>query len=191
MKRRLAVLTALILSAAMLAGCAAPVVLSRGTIKDKVYTNETAGLTFTAPDGWEYAGEDEIAQMAGTGEPETSGEASEELIVYDMIATETAAGANVMVLFQNFTISGLDIDEEAYFDGVRKTMRVSSPYDVEFSHYTDTEIGGASYKTMTVTFTANGTKQYQYIRRAGGYMICIMVSIPAGGDVDPVMACFS
>ncbi len=39
--------------------------LGRGTVKDGVYTNPEAGVTITAPEGWSFASDSEIAKING------------------------------------------------------------------------------------------------------------------------------
>ena len=71
MKRLLRTVAAILLICA-LGGCSLvyeaydqvlPDNLTRGVVEDEVYTSAYAGLAFTAPEGWGYATDDQLASM--------------------------------------------------------------------------------------------------------------------------------
>jgi hypothetical protein len=198
MKRYLTSIAAVLLALGVLAGCASAG-MTRGTIEGNVYTNESAGLTFTAPEKWTYYTDQEIAKILGTGadiigesRAELSNETFKKINIYDMMAVEHATGTSVAIMYQSLAAAddGIYLYEVTYFDLLKAKINQVT-LNCEFSNYTDIKIGSNTFLAMTIIYTDSGATQYYYIRRTGNYMICIVVTIPQGVDIDSVMENFS
>lgn len=195
-------MVSIIFALVTLSGCGESIELTRGTIEGNIYTNKSAELTFTAPEGWQYATDEEIAEMLGTAADimdQSGSELSDDMIkkvnTYDMfvIDTETKAGVNVM--YQDLGAAHVYIDEEPLFDLMKEQFEKATPYDCEFSDYSEVKIGSRTFKAMFITYMDYGDipcTKYIYIRRAGSYMLNITVTIFNNkNDIDSIIANFS
>lgn len=185
MKRNLTTVIAILLALGMLAGCASPAELPKGSVKDNVYTNDFAELTFTAPVGWYLILQPYKVRSFfwSDGFP------------LDMNAFDTVTGSDVAVAYADLAAAGkTDCGEEAYFDLMKeKAVKLNPDIDFNFGDYTDVKVGSNSFKVMHVSFTdsAYSYNANYYIRRKDNCMIIISASIRSDGDIDSVMANFS
>ena len=74
----------------------------RGSIDGLVYTNSAAEITFTAPEGWVFLSDDEIAVLYNLSSEEVLSEETAEIlentdIVYDMYCQNLTTGASVNI----------------------------------------------------------------------------------------------
>jgi hypothetical protein len=177
------------------ASCAAPAQLPQGTIEGNVYTCESAELTFTAPDGWKYATDEEKAERLGVSVDivnKAGAKTSEKKYRLDMYATNPATGTTVVVVYQSLiSPGGIFMNEENFFDATREELNKAALYNYEFSDYTEAKIGSNTFKLMTITYTDYDYIKYLYARRTGYYMLSIGAVVNGDDDIESVMACFS
>lgn len=197
MKKTLMLTAAIFLIAAMLAGCnlfgpeihvpeipsyyATATEMPRGTSEGGVYTNETLYLTFTAPEGWTYYTDEEIANLAGAGA--SSG------YVCDMYAAGPEDSCVAVECLDLEANGGTDMNEEKFLDSYKKENQKAGSF--EFSAYYVIEIGGNTFKAVTITSPNENLIKYYYVRRSGIYMISITVILPKDGDLSSVLANFT
>jgi len=178
---------------------ALPDTLTRGVLEDNVYSSAFAGLMFTAPEGWEFATDGELADLMDMGADamseaglEFSEEAPEKQVLYDMQARDPATGANVLLMYENLALSGnTGMSEEKYLEQVAKQLKDADSYEYEFGGIAETQLCGQSYRTVQAEMTDYDVTQHYYARKVGKYMLCIIVSLPANGDASGIMDCFS
>jgi hypothetical protein len=195
MKRILITIISILLALSLLAGCASAGI-TRGTIEGNVYTNEPAELTFTAPDGWKYATDEEIAKMLRAGAESIdsnalSDENFKKVNIYDMFVIDNETRSAVQVMFQDLAAAGTYIDEEMLFSAMRDNMENITNRNYSFTRYEDATIGANTFKVMSIIDTDSNIPQYFYARLGDHYMICIIAIITPGSDIDSVMANFS
>ncbi len=205
MKRILTLIAAVLLALGVFAGCVSidltirntpaevsptpsPKELTRGVVEGNVYTNKSAELKFTAPEGWVYYTDEAIGAIVGTG----SG-ASDGTNTCDMIAIEAETKTSVLVAYQKLSEKEKLYDEKQLIESIKNEMGKDQYHNVVFGDYPDYKIGPNTFKAMTVYYTDRGMIQYYYIRKAGGYVLSIMVTISSGSsyDVGSVMTNFS
>lgn len=140
MRKRAIFIFVILLAATLLSGCSelinamskdAPKTLTRGTVSGNVYTSEFANITFTAPEGWVYASDEEQAEMTELG-MEVIGEESSDFnklvmdiqTVNDMMVQNMTTGSNVSVMFENLAMSvgGTSLTEVEYLDATKEVL---------------------------------------------------------------------
>lgn len=176
----------------------------RGTVDGQVYTSEFAGLRFTAPDGWEYASEEEILAIMGLGvEAVGADDMVLELMklttIYDAQAADPETGMNLTIMYENIPAYGLDpasFTEEQYAESVKEITTGVDGITYTYSEPEYVTLGGGSYLKLTATgyYEIYGmqAEQAMYFRRIGDFMMSIIVS--SGLDTaDPASleSCFS
>jgi len=205
--KRIIITTFLILMIFLLCGCsifytafdnALPDNLTRGAIEDNVYSSAYAGLVFTAPDGWVFATDDELADLMDLSTDamsdavmEFSDEALKKQVLYDMQAKDSSTGTNVLLLYENLALTGnTGISETNYLE---QTIKQFEAADVQytFGEITETELCGQTYQMVQAEMTDYGVIQYYYARKIDKYMLCIVTSLPAAGDETAIMDCFT
>ncbi len=199
MKKTVIFIAALLLTAAALAACA-PQVPNRGTINGGIYASSDAKLVFVAPLGWRYFSDEEISafkeyyidniRSAGIY---VSDDMIEKAYVFDMIALDTGTGACAAVIYNNLALfpDGTNFTEDSYLDTIRGATKKTGLQDYEFHDYIDETIGANTYRIMPYTNKSTGISHYLCVRRAGDYMLCILVLAPEGNGLDPIVANFS
>ncbi len=197
MKKILTAITAVLLAAIMLSGCVSIEVntrntpaqtslkdLTRGIIEGSVYTNESAELRFTAPEGWKYANDDEFEELMGFS-------VYDGLQTHDMLAYNASSAKIVIVTYEYLDLAADEtISVEAYMDLVRNSL-VSTYDNPEFSYHAKASIGANTFNVMSMDCPDLGMTQYYYVRRAGSYMLCIMITTQLGRGAESTIVSFS
>ena len=173
-----------------------------GTIEGSVHTSTYTGLTFTAPEGWVYATDEEIATIMGVGADalkESGLNFSEEMLklkaIYDMVASNTTTGSNIIAMYENLglTIGGSRMSEEDYLKTLGSQLE-SAGMGYKIGEISDVKIAGKDYKMLTAEMGDAGVKQSYYVRKMGEkYMSCFIVSLSSADatSFEDVMANFS
>ena len=173
--------------------------LTRGTLTDNIYTSAYAGLTFTAPDGWAYATDEELATLMDLSADamsdagvEFSEEALEKQVLYDMQAKDRATGASVLLMYENLALTGNTvISATTYLEQIIKQLTDADIYQYTFGEITEAELCGKSYQVVQAEMTDYGVTQYYYARKIDKYMLYIFVSIPTSVDAAAIMGGFT
>ncbi len=215
MKKLITAAAAVLLAAVILTGCtlsvnlggkpsaspsAATKELTRGIIEDNVYTSEYSGLKFTAPEGWVYASDEDIAEVAGIGADmlsEAGMPVTEEMMkqkdIYDMMAQDPATGSSVMVMYENLAMSlgGTKVKEERYVDQSATMMSQTDAVKYEFGDITKESLGSEEYTLLPASMPDYNGVQYYYVRKIDKYMLGIIITVFGGNDVSDIKADFS
>lgn len=206
MKKAMSLIMASVMALSLLAGCGSKgeeekeKELTLGTISDSgVYTNDFAGITFTAPGGWSYASEDEIKSMmdAGSEAIYTDNEALLEYAmnstVYDMVAYSGDGMSNLMVMFENTSryLGGTSLTNDEYLDELEKNFELVTYFTYQVDGREDVTLGGETYTCLHTSIPDFGMYQDYVVRREGKYMICIAVTAFEENPVNTLADCFS
>ena len=200
MKRLVSLVLAVLMLAAVFAGCAGKKVeISRGTIDGEVYQSEYLGIKFTKPMGWVYSTDEEIAYAMGLGEEFLEGDLKKSLdnssAVYDMMVVDSVTRTNINIGFENLARSlSSNITEKQYVDAIKSQVSQLSGMTVTFSdELTTVKLGEHEYTKATATTVASGVTMTQvyYLRKIDGYMSYIIVTIVSGYTAEDIEAMFS
>jgi hypothetical protein len=201
-------ITALALMICALCGCslvysaydkALPDNLARGIIEGQVYTSAYAGFSFTAPKGWDYATDEQLASMmdlsmdamANAG-MEFSEDAMEKQLLVDMMTTNTATGSNVLLQYENLALTGnTGMSAEKYLSYTKDQLEKADLIAYDFHDIAETEFCGQTYQMMQADMTDYGTSQFFYARKLDKYMVCIIVSVFGGDSFETISGGFA
>lgn len=173
---------------------------TRGTIEDNVYKNEFLGFQFTKPDSWKYSTDEEIAEVMNVAVDNLMGEKFKDALeknpaIYDMMVVDSKTGANINVVYENLKRSNsTKITMEEFVEALKKQTADISGMTVTFSDTLDTvKLGESEFTKCVCTTTAYGTKltQIYYLRKVGGYMASVVVTIPSGYTAADIEAMFN
>lgn len=168
-----------------------PVGFSRGTISEdgKTYTNDFLGVSFTLPEGWEFADQDYIDNIMNAGAEYTGADVSELSSIYDMMAVNSADNTNITVMFENLTLTpgAGSMTAEEYAGTLSEQLTSFEEFAYEASELTTKKLAGEDYVVLNTAVPDYGTYQDYYIRRIGDYMAAILFSggnSPASDGLD-------
>lgn len=211
MKKFLAILLALVMLVSFAACSAEEAVkdlaeisnkkITRGTIDGNVYSSEYAQFTFTKPDDWNYSTDEELAALINSSSDMISASSFEKTLadagsVYDMMAKDDVTGSNIMVMFENLTVTnaGRSVTAEEYLDILKENLAgQTTDMTYNFMAQEDVTIGGNEYlkATFTVTIATSILSQVYYMRAIDNVM-CVIISTPANGvtaeDIEAMLA---
>lgn len=183
--------------------------LTRGIWEDNVYTNDFAGITFTAPDGFVINDDEEIAAMMQIGADvlgEGGADFPQEVLdniasLYDMVAMDMSTGSSVMVMFENLTANsalGAVVDESLYLESLKAQLEQMEAAGLIYTlgDVEDYEIGGQAYKMLTATTTMESAGisvemgQAYIVKKIDNYIAAIVITAGGGMDLDTMISTF-
>ncbi len=172
-----------------------------GEINGNVYTNEYAGLTFNAPDGWTYMSDEELAEMMNLSIDLVSDgneylqKLAELTTVYGMVAQSGDMLSNVQVMFENTTITGNKMSGEAYakilstqLGGVYEQMDATATIgDIE-----TVQIGDNEYYYLSISVDLGGItlEQGYACQRFDDYIASIVITAYEEGGAKAILEYF-
>lgn len=197
MKKIFAMLMALVMMMS-LAACGPKeetVEFSRGVVDGNVYTSEFAGITFTAPEGFRYYSDDEIAAVNGVTEDILDVE-NIDTVVYDMYCIDEVNGTTININFENLgNLYGALLDEEAYLELSLETLNTSlegTGIGITSAETSTTEISGQEFNCIDLVLDYGGVAVYEtlFVKEVSGNMMCCTVAAIDEATVDTLLACF-
>lgn len=205
MKRFISTITAfaLMLSVVMLSACTSNELkeFDRGEVSGNVYTSKYAGITFTKPDSWVFASDEEIAKAMDIGldmieSDEFNEEAAKMLTVTDMMASDPKTNSNIIVTFQNLKrTKNTDITLGEYADTAIKNIKTQMGDNIDLTVLDNKDINfcNDTFRKIAMDVTVYGTqiKQYMYCKKCGDFMAVITVTDNTGGSAETYEAMFS
>ena len=138
---------------------------NRGKVDGNVYENESVGITFTAPENWEFMSEEEISVEWNLGnksfdEQLKGGEA------FDAVAKCTAPGAGNLAMFKLVDLNvkyGEALTIEEYVEELRGEFEQKNPKSqVRVSDLESVEFGGEAF-TRVVIGTLEDKTSVRYV----------------------------
>lgn len=196
MKRIIAMLMALVMMMS-LAACGAggdDVEFSRGVVDGNVYTSEFAGITFTAPDGFRYYSDEEIAVANGISD-ELLDVDTVETVVYDMYCINETNGSTIAVNFENLgALYGALLDEEAFLELSLETFKTtfeSAGIGINSMETGTIEISGQEFNCVDLVVDFGGVVLYEtmIVKEISGNMMCCTVAAVDEAELENIIAC--
>lgn len=223
MKRPFSALSAALLLLALLAGCsealppepaptaappaavpaapenaaqAAETVFSRGRIEGRLYESDFLSLRFSAPEGWRFATDEELAQRMGLSldivGADVFGDAAElakaiaaQAVVLDMAAAAPDNSANVLLTIEDLEATGsAALTETAYASLLQRQLQSITDLQYEPETPESGELAGTPCATLLVHLRDFGLDQRFYLLRRGKYMAQIALTGAAGALPD-------
>ncbi len=162
-----------------------------GTVSEAgTYTNAFAGITFTVPENWVFATEEEKEEIMGAGSEMLFGDDKKAMLeyaksatVYDMVCSSKVTGESVMVMFENTAryIGGTMLTDDQYIDALVKNIESLETLDYAIGERSDVTVGAQEYRCLYATMN-DAVQQAYLVRREGKYMICISLTTGIGSD---------
>ncbi len=180
MKKLLSLLLVAVMLTALLASCTPAAVFESGVTDGAVYTNESIGLSFTLPEGWEYYTAEEIEEQLGSSAEDAG---------VEFMAIHPEAGSNVI-----FTVS--DLGSAAAImsaDTFAAAMRLMADEDDTYSDTSGFLLGNLSFRMMTNVSKADDgdVHQYIFVQKFGRHMVSIICTTTEEDTSETFAAMFS
>lgn len=194
MKKLVTMLLALVM-VLCLASCGSDSGFKGGTVTDNdVYTQESFGITYTAPEGYTFYSDEQIAALYGTTVEVLK---SNTLIHYDMQCANPATNGSIAITYDDLAgLYGSVISDEAYLSLSQASIKASfeSMEGVRITAMdTDTvEIDGKEYNGTYITIDINGKKFYEtiFVMERDGYMMSCTAASYDEAELDNILAGF-
>jgi len=159
----------------------------RGAIEDEVYLNPSIGLTFTLPEGWEFADEETIAMMMGVGVELIAENGGFELdfasinALYDMVAYNALSDSNTMVMIEKLVVppESEPPTSQAQLAALRERLEEMDVFGFEFGRPFTVWVAGEPFDALPIQVgnDESKTRQYYLVRMHGSYMVTIIASL--------------
>lgn len=188
----LALAVLMLLSAVSLAACGSDKgttkKYARGTVTGNVYHSDFAELTFTKPDDWTFATDEEIAKMLGVGldimkDGDSLG-SSDLASTIDFQAVSPIGSSVTLTIEKQPALATTLNDIDDYVGEFKKTMleQLDGAYTYKFGETSDVVLGGNTYKRIDGSIMLSGLviKQAIYLRIVGNYLVNITMTQSTG-----------
>lgn len=188
----LALAVLMLLSAVSLAACGSDKgttkKYARGTVTGNVYHSDFAELTFTKPDDWTFATDEEIANMLGVGldimkDGDSLG-SSDLASTIDFQAVSPIGSSVTLTIEKQPALATTLNDIDDYVGEFKKTMleQLDGAYTYKFGETSDVVLGGNTYKRIDGSIMLSGLviKQAIYLRIVGNYLVNITMTQSTG-----------
>lgn len=198
MKKLLAIALVLVMVLATGCGGEGKFVFEKGSIKDNVYTNKAADVTFTLPEGWSFSTQevlDGLMSQAGEIVGEDAAEMAELTTVYDCMAASLDAAANIIFMYENTALSdNAAISENDYAQAVIDGL-VAAGISYKLGECNYITIDDKDYYSFITTVDlGEATLEQRYlIRKLDDYMLSMCITTFPGLTIssDDIIAAIS
>lgn len=175
--------------------------VSRGIWDGNVYTNTFAGITFTKPESWLVASDEEMENIFNTGLDVVGMDNSEQMkrllemkVIADMMVQNPTTNSNLSIQFENLSlaIGGMNMTEDQYLD-INREQLIAIPsmnYEVDTAYY-DIELSGNTYRAMDAVLVDMNMTQYFCVRKEGKYMIALTFTVIGDDTIEEFLGYFS
>lgn len=167
--------------------------VSRGEWKENQYTNDFAKVKFNLPEGWAIASDEDIAKLMNIGvemlnvDQQKLAELAEQTSLYCMVANEENTGASVMVMLEKPT---LKVTSELYLSTVKQQLESVESMKYNIGEQYSKTISGEEYTAVDATIENYPVEQRYYVRTEGDYIVAIIITTTAEGQLDTILNCF-
>lgn len=174
----------------------APSAIARGTWEGDVFKSDFADLAFKLPDKYQAYSDEQLAQLMKVALESLNNEAElvKQLTIYDVFV-QSSYNNNFSILYENLAKQGVSasITASDYLDILADKLEDMSTPKYTAENKTTVQVAGKTFDMLETSFTTQGVngKQYYVARRQGGYMICIIISIFNGDDVNSILSIFT
>lgn len=161
-----------------------------GVWADNVYTNDSLGMTFALPEGWEYGTAEDLEEIQDNGQ-EVTGMTDEELesadVIYDIYIYNSATGSSIMMMAENVSDYG-NITAEDYISSLSEQLQSYEDQGItyELKEPQTKTLGDTEFLLLEANAEYQGTAMYQCygVAEKYGQMITIIASGAAGDGAD-------
>ncbi len=174
---------------------------TRGSVDDDVYINEYADLSFKLPDSWEFYSDEDLAAIMNIAIDSFDNisdfqkELTKVQTIYDMMATDSLTGENVIVMYENLGLLGKSsMTADEYADALSQQMnQVQTDFAYNFEKGEPYMIGDNEYAVLKASVDMQVASVYQtyLMRKVGDYMLCICISGNTEDYYDNIIGNFS
>ena len=194
MKKLITLLLALVMVFS-LASCGSDVGFKEGTVTNNdVYKQKSFGITYTAPEGYTFYTDEQIAALYGTTVDVLK---SNTLIHYDMQCANPATNGSLTITYEDLVgLYGNVINDESYLALSQASIKASfeSMEGVKISAMdTDTVvIDGKEYNGTYITIDVNGKEFYEtiFVMERDGIMMCCTAAAYDEAELESILAGF-
>ena len=166
----------------------------RGVVENNVYTNEFAGVRFTAPEAMTFYTDEEIAAVYGASE-EMFNITLDTSIIYDMYAMNPETGATVNVNYENMgLLYGSLLTAESYLAASKSNLEAvfnNTPgMNVTSLEQSTVNVGGEEMPCINLVIDINGMSLYETLvtKEADNYMMVFTVGALSTEEIDTILA---
>lgn len=175
---------------------------TRGTVTDDVYSNEYLGIVFTAPEGWIYANDAELAAAMGIDEKYLTGSLTDSELssmlsslytIYDMAVTSADGLSSVQLCLDNLAllIGGTSLSEYDYAELVRTQLEELTTIEYESGEIYITQLGGKTVTVLPLRAVDYNIYQEMYMLRVDNFMLYITISAMSTDSITEILTCFT
>lgn len=201
MKKILTLILAVLMTLCCVSCGGEEITITHGTVEGNVYKSDFTGITFTAPDGWNFLSDEEIAKIYNYAAEELTSDKFADAVANaqsftEMMATHSVSGTNISIAYESLAATGnTGLSEEKYLETAVGQLKSMSTMSVELVGNGTATLSGASYARTELKTTVSGTtmSQYLYARKIGNYMVVATITITStsGYKVADIEAMFS
>ena len=172
--------------------------VTRGVISGDIYSSTYSGLSFTKLANWRYYTDAELSQAMNAGSQILDQDTFEQALasmatVYDMMAIDDTTGNNIIVSYENLTLSNsTSITLEAYMAAVEQQLSAQTGFSITPGAKQNVTLSGKSYYRAAYTITYSGItmSQFYYVRKLDKYMNGIIITVVDGTPIATLEAMF-
>ena len=158
--------------------------MTRGKLVKKVFTSTSAGVTFTLPEGWTYATDEELTKLEADDAASLTEEEKADLgskkyfVIEDMKAVNDTTGdtAGVLIEKQYTNITASQYARDTY----DKALASAGGTGITLDSATMKLLAGRYWDYCSMSIIGTSVDLTMYAARDGEYMIIIYT-----GDADP------
>ncbi len=166
----------------------------RGVVDGNVYTNEFAGVRFTAPEAMTFYTDEEIAAVYGASE-EMFNITLDTSIIYDMYAMNPETGATVNVNYENMgLLYGALLTAESYLAASKSNLEAvfndTPGMNVTSLEQSTVNVGGEEMPCINLVIDINGMSLYETLvtKEADNYMMVFTIGALSTEEIDTILA---
>ena len=176
-----------------------------GVWNDDIYVNESLGIQFQLPRGWESLEGEDLIEVLGMGAKVLSElgseladddllEELEENPLHDLYAINMSTGSNLQVIFQRLPRSARNYSTEEALESMIEEMEESMGSMTVDIRSTATTIGRYEYHSADITVEViPGVEMYIqfYVRLEGRIVSAIIITSPFIDEFDEILSFFN
>lgn len=158
----------------------------RGVWTDGVYSNEFTGISFTLPEGWTLATDEELLSMIDTTNEEFFDEEAREnydkaiekaSIFYDFMIVNLSTGENAIMSIEDLSknLGTILVTADHYLDVTEEQLDTIEGVEFEVIGRTNVRFANEDYIKMELSVNDVMTQEY-YVKKYGKYMISFVLS---------------
>lgn len=165
-----------------------------GVIEGNVYTNTLGGISFTAPDGYEYFTEEMIAEAFGIT-TETLGIEEVTSTVCDLYCYNETNRSSINVNFEDLNAtSSVDVTEEEYIESCMTsyTITFNSFEDVLLQSIEEStvDIDGTEFGCINMVLDNDGEEFFEtlIVKKVANFMMSFTVAAYTQTEMDNIIS---